>query len=89
MYPESHGIIENDFYDPFYDKIVALQNTIDANEPKLWQQAEPLWLTAKNEVIFLVYIINSRLKIKIKIIEKGFENGNIVLGKQRSNQPYS
>ena len=53
MYPESHGIIGNDLYDPVYKKILDLQSKEFSNDPKVWKQAEqtePVWLTAKNEV---------------------------------------
>lgn len=45
MYPESHGIIDNNFYDPVYKEVFSYggANTSDYR----WWGGEPIWNTAK------------------------------------------
>jgi predicted AlkP superfamily pyrophosphatase or phosphodiesterase len=50
LYPESHGIIGNDFFDNVYNEMIALQSNSRALDPKWWNSSDPLWLTAKNQV---------------------------------------
>lgn len=50
LYMESHGIVSNQMYDPNIDKGVNLL-TDDFSKDKIWwNQAEPIWLTAKKQV---------------------------------------
>ena len=42
LYPESHGIVANSFYDPDLDDYFSYTNQEDLKESKWWQ-AEPIW----------------------------------------------
>lgn len=48
---ESHGIVGNTFYDPFYDMKVELIGGVSSLEERWWNQSEPVWLTARKKVI--------------------------------------
>ncbi|XP_046845830.1 venom phosphodiesterase 2-like [Xenia sp. Carnegie-2017] len=45
LYPESHGIVFNSFYDPDLRRRFSIPKS---TYPKFWQAAEPIWITAKN-----------------------------------------
>jgi predicted AlkP superfamily pyrophosphatase or phosphodiesterase len=45
LYPESHGIISNTFYDPVYDEEFYLENDCSNFDPKFHNDSEPIWLT--------------------------------------------
>ncbi|XP_063089552.1 ectonucleotide pyrophosphatase/phosphodiesterase family member 3 isoform X2 [Cavia porcellus] len=45
LYPESHGIIDNNMYDVTFNKNFSLSST-EKNNPKWWG-GQPIWLTAK------------------------------------------
>ena len=47
--PESHGIVQNAFYDPNYKQVVRLTKN---NEEQWWNQSDPIWITAKKHVCF-------------------------------------
>ncbi|KAG2420275.1 hypothetical protein HFD88_005076 [Aspergillus terreus] len=50
LYPESHGILGNTFWDPELQE--EFQNTLpSANMEPKWWNAEPLWMTAENRGI--------------------------------------
>ncbi|KAJ3216372.1 hypothetical protein HK099_005899 [Clydaea vesicula] len=50
LYPESHGIIANVFYDTSDNSVFTYTNPLDANNSKWWL-GEPIWITAeKNNV---------------------------------------
>lgn len=42
LYPESHGIVGNSFYDPALDEYFSYNEQEDLKESKWWQ-AEPIW----------------------------------------------
>ena len=74
LYPESQGIIGNKAYDPNFDEKVNFLDRNDANRfnPKWWNNTEPIWLSAKNQVFtFKVFKFESEFKI---IIFLGLEN---------------
>ena len=47
MYPESHGVVGNTFWDPELQE--KFHNTVPSKsmQPKWWSEAEPLWVTAE------------------------------------------
>ncbi|KAK3752668.1 hypothetical protein QZH41_006488 [Actinostola sp. cb2023] len=47
MYPESHGIVSNYFWDPLYDEMFILQYDCSNFDPKFYEAAEPIWLTVQ------------------------------------------
>ena len=49
LYPESHQIIMNSFYDPDLNATFSLRNP-DAVDPKWWQNGEPMWTTVRKQV---------------------------------------
>ena len=54
LHIESHGIIGNTIYDPEKNQTVNFlggKNSLDTN---WWDIAEPIWLTAKNQVNFKI-----------------------------------
>lgn len=53
LYPESNGIVGNTFYDSEINEKVNLIYDSKSSEVKWWNKAEPLWLTARNQVEFL------------------------------------
>ncbi|XP_048210049.1 ectonucleotide pyrophosphatase/phosphodiesterase family member 3 isoform X2 [Perognathus longimembris pacificus] len=44
LYPESHGIIDNNMYDVYLNKNFSL-SSVEKNNPEWWQ-GQPIWLTA-------------------------------------------
>ena len=48
LYPESHGIIGNQFYDP--DLKANFSIYTGATDPKWWQNGEPIWTTVRRQV---------------------------------------
>ena len=48
LYPESHGIVNNNFYDPDLELSFSLSNP-NATQP-YWWFGEPVWYTAKKQV---------------------------------------
>lgn len=47
MYPESHGIVGNTFWDPVVQKEFYYTDPARSMQPEWWDAAEPLWLTAE------------------------------------------
>ncbi len=47
LYPESNGIVGNNFYDPDYKASINFLRDSNANEVKWWNQSEPIWMTAR------------------------------------------
>lgn len=45
LYEENHGIVDNEMYDPHFNETFNM-GTID---PKWWQEAEPIWVTAAKD----------------------------------------
>lgn len=50
---ENHGIVGNTFYDPNYDEKVNLIGDSKSKDIRFWNQSEPIWETAKKQVIFV------------------------------------
>lgn len=50
LYPESHGIIGNQFYDP--DLSATFSIYTDGTDPKWWQNGEPIWTTVRRQVSY-------------------------------------
>ena len=50
LYPESHGIIGNQFYDP--DLKANFSFYTGATDSKWWQNGEPIWTTARKQVCY-------------------------------------
>lgn len=48
LYPESHGIVANSFYDPDLNASFSLSSPQQTNP--VWWIGEPLWYTAKKQV---------------------------------------
>jgi predicted AlkP superfamily pyrophosphatase or phosphodiesterase len=46
LYPESHGIVSNQFWDPVFQEEFHYTSTEISMQPKWWN-AEPLWVTAE------------------------------------------
>lgn len=51
LYPESHGIIANQFYDPDLKAPFSIRNA-DATDPKWWGNGEPIWTTVRKQVSY-------------------------------------
>ncbi|EDO43842.1 predicted protein, partial [Nematostella vectensis] len=45
LYPESHGIVDNNMYDPVFDEHFNMSTT----DPKWWEDAEPIWVTNQKQ----------------------------------------
>ncbi|KAI1613312.1 nucleotide pyrophosphatase [Exophiala viscosa] len=48
LYPESHGIVSNQFWDPDYEEEFYYTHIESSMQPKWWD-AEPLWVTAEDQ----------------------------------------
>ncbi|XP_067144150.1 venom phosphodiesterase 2-like isoform X1 [Centruroides vittatus] len=48
LYPESHGIIDNNIYDPKLRRLFSVRRGQDNYNP-IWWEAEPLWVTAEKQ----------------------------------------
>ncbi|KEF58366.1 ectonucleotide pyrophosphatase/phosphodiesterase family member 1/3 [Exophiala aquamarina CBS 119918] len=48
LYPESHGIVSNQFWDPIFGEEFYYTNVGVSMQPKWWT-AEPIWVTAENQ----------------------------------------
>lgn len=49
LYPESHGIVGNTFWDPELKEEFDYGQPSKSMQPKWWAQAEPLWVTAEKQ----------------------------------------
>lgn len=49
LYPESHGIVGNSFWDPKLQEEFYYTNTSISMQSKWWDAAEPLWETAEKQ----------------------------------------
>lgn len=47
LYPESHGIVANKFWDPALQKEFKYTDPAKSRDREWWSQAEPLWVTAE------------------------------------------
>lgn len=45
LYPESHGIVSNNFWDPVYQEKFVLDYDCSNYDPKFYNASEPVWLT--------------------------------------------
>ena len=45
LYPESHGIVSNNFWDPLYQEKFILDYDCANYDPKFYNESEPIWLT--------------------------------------------
>ena len=45
LYPESHGIVSNRFWDPVYEETFILEYDCTTFDPKFYNDSEPIWLT--------------------------------------------
>ncbi len=48
LFPEKHGIIENNMYDPESDSVFALDKREEVQNPRWWR-GEPIWVTAEKQ----------------------------------------
>ncbi|KAI8094959.1 alkaline-phosphatase-like protein [Gilbertella persicaria] len=48
LYPEAHGIVANEFYDPAFQQTFIHKQPEISGDPKWWG-GEPIWITAKNQ----------------------------------------
>ena len=49
LYPESHGIISNRFWDPVFEEEFILAYDCSNFDPKFYEAAEPIWLTLQKQ----------------------------------------
>ena len=49
LYPESHGIVGNQFWDPEFQEEFYYTNTTISMQSKWWDKAEPIWETAERQ----------------------------------------
>ena len=49
LYPESHGIVGNTFWDPDFEEDFDYGDPAKSMQPKWWSQGEPLWVTAEKQ----------------------------------------
>ncbi|KAG1256920.1 hypothetical protein G6F68_009552 [Rhizopus microsporus] len=48
LYPEAHGIVANEFYDPALGQYFIHKNESISSDPKWWK-GEPIWITSKKQ----------------------------------------
>lgn len=51
LYPESHGIVANNFYDPVLKAEYILETDCSYFNPMFYQESEPIWLTMEKQGI--------------------------------------
>ncbi|KAK3738837.1 hypothetical protein QZH41_004370 [Actinostola sp. cb2023] len=51
LYPESHGIVSNKFWDPVLKEKFIFEYDCSNFDPKFWSEAEPIWLTLQKQGI--------------------------------------
>ena len=49
LYPESHGIVSNIFWDPVYEEMFVFGFDCSNFDPKFYSDAEPIWLTLQKQ----------------------------------------
>ncbi|MCJ1409010.1 ectonucleotide pyrophosphatase phosphodiesterase [Ptychographa xylographoides] len=49
LYPESHGIVSNTFWDPEFQEEFHSTDPAHSMQSKWWDEAEPLWVTASKQ----------------------------------------
>jgi ectonucleotide pyrophosphatase/phosphodiesterase family protein 1/3 len=50
LYPESHGIVHNRFYDPILNDTFSIGGN-SSDDPRWWNEGEPIWVTAKKQQV--------------------------------------
>lgn len=48
MYTENHGIVANDIYDPAFDALFRIGDTVAVRDAR-WYGGEPIWVTAERQ----------------------------------------
>jgi predicted AlkP superfamily pyrophosphatase or phosphodiesterase len=48
LYPEHHGVVDNTMYDPVFDAIFRISDTLEVPASRWWG-GEPLWVTAEKQ----------------------------------------
>jgi len=82
LYPESHGIVGNSFYDPELEEEFFYTNPEHSMQPKWWT-AEPLWVTAEEQGVSTAIHMWPGSEAHIPDIEPAFidaYNGSELLG---------
>ncbi|KAK5093430.1 hypothetical protein LTR70_004791 [Exophiala xenobiotica] len=51
LYPESHGIVGNQFWDPAFQEEFYYTNMSVSMQARWWEAAEPIWVTAEKQGI--------------------------------------
>ena len=54
LYAESHGIIDNYMYDSELNERVNFLGGNNSYDPKFWKNAKPIWISAQEQVAFLI-----------------------------------
>ncbi len=67
LYPESHGIIDNSFFDPKLNESFDLGEP-SSFDPRFWG-GDPIWNTAKRQVMTLR--IQSNLYLRTQLVKNG------------------
>lgn len=49
LYPESHGIVSNSFWDPVYKENFIYDYDCSNYDPKFYNASEPIWLTLQKQ----------------------------------------
>lgn len=49
LYPESHGIVSNKFWDPVYQEKFIYDYDCSDSDPKFYNASEPIWLTLQKQ----------------------------------------
>ena len=49
LYPESHGIVSNVFFDPLYKEWFIYESHCSSYDPKFYNDSEPIWLTLQKQ----------------------------------------
>lgn len=49
LYPESHGIVSNKFFDPNFNETFTLSDPSCNTDGKWWDAGEPIWITAEKQ----------------------------------------
>ena len=49
LYPESHGVVGNTFWDPHLKEEFYYTDPARSMKPKWWKEGEPLWVTAEHQ----------------------------------------
>lgn len=49
LYPESHGVVSNSFWDPDLKEEFFYTDPARSMQPKWWSEGEPLWVTAAKQ----------------------------------------